>query len=915
MSLFSTNNNDSPSIRHLLSLLKNNRIFDSFYSHVSLINPKGKYSFASRDVFEDFWCFYQRIVAEKEIIGLAEVPQSFIPVIVDIDLKFDLENNLQDSGHYYKLGFVKAIISSYQKVLREMIDIRDERLLSCAWLTKEPYIKETASERFWKNGFHLQFYNLFVNKIDLEIRVIPRVLQELSRLLDEPLLESILNPKDFFDTKAIGNTWMLYGSSKSEDQESYKIHKVFDSQIEEVPLIEAFSHVEIFNSNDEKIHFSKDNFELYLPRIFSILPAGRKVHDIKKLTCIRNYIDFSNVVPAQIQRPRTSDEIKDEIKMARDLVGIISPERSVGHNDWMSVGWALYNITNGSEQGLNIWIKFSIQREDHDEPRCIYEWTRMRNKGSITIGTLKFYARQDNEQAYLNYISQVETTKKVNLSEKGLADLLVNHIQGEFVYCKKKWFHFVGHYWKICDEGIELIRKMEAILIPLLKKMKQNAANLNNDDDDDDEDNSIAKKISKTLAKLNSASFIENVMKWCKVRFHEEDFEDGLNKNRYIIGFNNGVFDFKQNLFRKGEPSDMITNHMPIDYKQYNDADDEVVEVKNFFEKIFPNQNIRRYFYDIMSEIFIGYNHRKHVYFFTGAGDNGKSMTQMFFEKMLGRLSIKVPTTVITSKKPATGGTTEELARSGGGTRALWLEEPNQDEVISEGIFKHLSGNDSFYARALYQSGMEIVPMFTLFIVCNGCPKFKNGGDKAVWNRVRVVKFESTFNNNAPKDLEQQMITKTFPRDPNLDQRIPELTSALAWFLLEHYKLPKIEDPPEVLEATEEYRGANDLYAQFISDCFVPEDGAVAHDLLAIEHFKSFMAVDMNSAKSRIPSISEFDKIISRYIGEIDKNVWHNYRLVPPRGAAHAAAQTEASRGGRAMADFDDIPEGGARNM
>lgn len=914
MSPFAAKNIDSASNRSMLSLLKNNRIFDAFYSHVSLINPKGKYSFASRDVFEDFWLFYQRVVAEGNTVGIAEVPQSFIPVIVDIDLQFDLDCKLQDSGHYYKMDFVKVIISSYRKILREMIDIQDENLLACAWLSKEPYIKESASARFWKNGFHLQFYNLFVNKIDLEIRVIPRVLQELSKALTDSHLEFILNPVNFFDTKAVGNTWMLYGSSKSEDQAPYKVNRVFNSQMEEIDLQEAFSNVVIFNSNDERIHFSKDNYELYLPRIFSIIPSGRQVHDIEKATCIRDYIDFSKAAPVKKSQPRTAEEAKEDIKMARDLVDIISPERSVGHNDWMSVGWALYNITNGSEQGLDIWIKFSIQKEDHDEPRCIYEWSRMENKGSITIGTLKFYARQDNEHAYLNYISRVETTKKVNLSEKGLADLLVSHIQGEFVYCKKKWFHFVGHYWKICDEGIELIRKMESILLPLLKKMKQNAANLD-DDDEDGEESGLAKKISKTLSKLNSASFIENIMKWCKVRFHDEEFEDGLNKNRYIIGFTNGVFDFKQNLFRKGEPSDMITNHMPIEYKVYNESDDEVIEVKNFFEKIFPNQNIRRYFYDIMSEIFIGYNHRKHVYFFTGAGDNGKSMTQMFFEKMLGRLSIKVPTTVITSKKPATGGTTEELARSGGGTRALWLEEPNQDEVISEGIFKHLSGNDSFYARALYQSGMEIVPMFTLFIVCNGCPKFKNGGDKAVWNRVRVVKFESTFNNNAPKDPEQQMINKTFPRDPNLDQRIPELTSALAWFLLEHYKLPKLEDPPEVLEATEEYRGANDLYAQFVSDCFLPEEGASVHDLLAIEHFKSFMAVDMNCAKAKIPPIAEFDKIISRYIGDIDKNMWHGYRLVAPRGAAHAAAQNEAARGSYRPAEVGDILEGGAREM
>lgn len=888
-------------IRQLLGILKNNRIFESFYSHVSLVQPKGKYSFAGREVLEDFWLYYQRSIIDGECVGLAEVPQSFIPVIVDIDLQFSLDSKEEDKGQYYKEEFVKVIVAAYQQVLRDTIDIKDDSsLLECAWLNKKPYIKDNNGTSFWKNGFHLQFYNLFVSKIDLEIKIIPRVIKLLDETLTEDLIDGVLNPTDFFDKKAVGNTWLLYGSSKSETHRPYVIHRIFDEKLNDIELADAFARVKIYDSNEDRITFSRENFRLYLPRIFSIIPAGRKVHDIKKVECIRDYIVFSK--PEQsAQRPK--EVVREETKHARELVKIISAERAVGHNDWMSIGWALYNISEGSEQGLDIWIYFSVQKPDHDEARCIYEWNRMTNKGKITLGTLKFYARQDNEVAYLNYISQIETAKKVNLSEKGLADLLVSHIQGEFVYCKKKWYEFAGHYWIICDEGINVIKKMETILTPLLKKMKQTAQN---EAEDGEDDNNLAKKISTTLARLNSAGFVKNVLEWCKVRFHDQEFENGLDRNRYLIGFNNGVYDLKLNIFRKGDPSDMITNHMPIDYKVYNEGSDEVLEVKNFFEKVFPNTNIRRYVYDIMSEIFVGYNHRKHVYFFTGSGDNGKSVTQMFFEKMLGRLSIKVPTTVLTSKKPAVGGTSEELARTGGGTRALWLEEPNPDEKISEGIFKHLSGNDSFYARGLYQTGREIDPMFKLFIICNSLPKLRHGGDKATWNRVRVIPFESTFSSNAPKDPEEQLRTRTFPKDTTLDQRIPHLTSALAWFLLEHYKLPKIDDPPEVLEATNCYKGENDVYAQFISDCFVAEEGASARDLVAIDHFRSFMTFDMNNSKMNIPSTSEFVKIISRYIGDIDGDCWHGYRLRPPRAATYADSKNRAG---------DGISEGGARDM
>lgn len=891
----------------LTALLRNNRIFDSFFSHVSLIQPKGKFSLWSRDTLESFWALYQKAVIDGTVVGIAEVPQQFIPVLVDVDLQFAPSCVKRDNGFFYSDEFVRAIAGAYQKVLREFIPCTDE-MLYCAWLSKPEYVKEIHGEPVIKNGFHLHFFNLFVDRVDLETRLIPHVFRELNESLDPALLDGVLNPRDFLDKKAVGNTWLLYGSSKSEEQKPYLLEAVLDARLERVDADAAFSTTSIFDANEEKICFS--DYRFFLPRIFSIVPGGRRVYDIPRIECIRDYMEFRPPRPDKTVKPRTHEEIKEETRIARELVKILSPQRAVGHDDWMRVGWALYNITDGGEQGLDIWISFSTQTDDHDEARCIYEWTRMQNRNSITLGTLKFYARTDNEPAYVNFMSRVETTKKINVTEKGLADLMMNHVHGEFVYCKKKWFQFVGHYWQIADEGINLVRRLEEVLVPLLRKMKQNAARGEEDDDDDQEEeennNGASKKIKGALARLNHSAFMRSIVEWCKIRFHDQEFENNLDKNRYLIGFNNGVYDLQQHLFRKGDPSDMITNHMPIDYQVFRETDDKVIETRQFFEKVFPNPNIRRYFLDIMSEIFVGYNHRKHVYFLTGDGDNSKSMTQMFFEKMLGRLSIKAPTTIVTSKKPAVGGTSEELARAGGGTRAIWLEEPNIDEEINEGIFKQLSGNDTFYARGLYQSGKEIEPMFTLFIICNALPHLRHGGDKATWNRIRVIRFESTFTNNAPKDSEEQLRLKRFPKDPTLDQRIPQLTSALAWILLEHFKLPKIEDPPEVLEATEEFRGANDLYAQFISECFVPEPESDVRDVQAIEYFKDFLRFSQNRNVIVVPPTSEFAKTMCRYLGEMDDHRWHGYRMQPPRGMAYKA-ETEAAE--------NTIPEGGARDF
>ena len=870
---------------YLSTLLQNNRIFDSFYTHVSLIQPKGKYSLSARATLEDFWSYYQQVVQADYTIGLAEVPQEYIPVLVDIDLKF--AESIQPQ---YSSEFVRIIIQCYIEVLREHLEIpkntNTDQLFACAWLNKPAYCVE-KDPPYWKNGFHLHFFNLFVSKYDLEARIIPRVIQKLETLPEGEWMPDILNRSDFLDRKAIGNTWLLYGSSKAENMKPYKLFKVYDGSLNNVTFTQCLAGVHIYDANEERIHLNEANYEFYLPRIFSILPAGRKVYDIKKVDCIRQAIaSVINHMDPQRKQPtlthRTKEQIREDTMVARELVALLSPNRAIGHNDWLTIGWALYNITNESDEGLNIWIKFSLQTPDHDEARCIYEWSRMQNRQIMTLGTLKWFARTDNEQAYTNYMAKLNAKKQIKLTEKGLAELFAKHCQGEFVYCKKSWYEFKGNFWEEADEAISLKVKIFDTLVPLLKKIRTELkAREENGEEEEDPTAKKPDKIGVVLAKLETVNFLASIVEACKLSFHDQTFENKLDRNCYLIGFENGVYDLQQNVFRVGCPSDYIMNHLPIAYKEFNETDDEVVEVKQFFEKVFPNPNLRRYFMDIMSEIFVGYNHRKHVYFWIGGGDNAKSMTQKLFEKMLGKMSIKAPTTLLTSKKPAVGSATEELARSGGGVRTMWLEEPDPDEEICQGFLKQLSGNDAFYTRGLYKSGKEVEPMFKMFIVCNSLPKFKYGGDNATWNRARVIKFESTFCADPPASPEEQLLLKRFPRDPTLDRRIPQLSQALAWLLLEHRKLPRIEDPIEVITATAEYRQDNDTYAQFVEMCFVPREGHYANVIVAQENYKEFVREYMNRPNAKLPSLKEFMKTMVKFVGPIDEQryAWPNFQV------------------------------------
>ena len=373
-------------------------------------------------------------------------------------------------------------------------------------------------------------------------------------------------------------------------------------------------------------------------------------------------------------------------------------------------------------------------------------------------------------------------------------------------------------------------------------------------------------------------------MKEAQEVFYDKRFREKLDTNPCLFPFNNGVYDLITNTFRPGRPEDFISKTAPIDYIEFDEDDEKVQDVYEYLEKVFPDKSIRDYFMDTSSDIFLGGNHQKHVYFWTGEGDNAKSVTQNMFEKMLGHLSIKFNTTVITGKKVQSGSANPELARAGGGVRLATLEEPNSDEMINIGIMKNLSGNDSYYARDLFEKGKEgreISPMFKLVFICNKLPKLRYS-DKAVWSRIRVIPFESTFcrpDDPAPDTYEEQLRQKRFPMDKDFGSKIPGMLQAFAWILLQHrLNLKDRVEPEKVRMATAIYRKQNDIYRQFIEECITEEENTV---ITLTELYAQFRDWFKDSLPGQtLPIKNEVEEYFTRLWDEPDRGKkWKGFRI------------------------------------
>ncbi len=835
---------------------------------VSMIQPMGTFNlgYEIRDVFWDEYCNY--VIKSKNedgslgaMVGLAEKSDSlnpFIPVLVDVDIKVKEDDTADITSSLYTMDQVKTLAHVYQTILREIVDGIDDRHLACFVLEKLPYrIISSTGQPYIKHGFHMHFPWIFLDKADQECQLIPRVQKRVNEL--QLFLNLGFEDSGALIDKAYTHVpWLLYGSRKSEDMEPYLLSTIYDVDGNEIALEDALEGYRIYDVKNQALEMA-GNEEFYLPRVLSIMLANRDYFGIKSNVqrMVRPKLKAKKRVPEQPKDDRTDEE---RIVEARKLVDMIHPGRAGAYETWMPIIFALYNSFCSNEASelaaLDLAMKFSMQcPEKYNENELIAMWEKLQPRESgYTMRTLHHYAKLDNPAQYKVLLneqlkSHVSESFLTQGTHTAIAKAMHKMFGNSFIFCANNtqylWYEFENHGWKKLEGGgISLRKKISNDMVMVFRSMSQEVHEKLMKEADNVERTRLMnriKDINSMIKNLETTPFKNAVMRECQDEFFDDSFLKKLDRNKYIIRFKNGVYDLQKHIFRDGLPEDYCFNCLCVDYVEFNETDSKVLEVQDFFVKIFPDKSLREYFLDTIASIFEGGNSQKKIYFWTGVGDNGKSVMQNMIMKLFGEeyggYAKKLPTSLFTGKRTQSSSAAPELARIGNGERWLMAQEPDKTEVFNIGVCKELSGNDTFYARGLYSEGKEIQPMFKIAIVCNDPPVVPDN-DKAFWNRIRLIPFESKFCDDAPDTFEEQLRQKRFPNDRSFSDKVPELLEALAWFLLQRRKNGLYFDEPEKVKmATSNYRLRNDFYGQFIDENLVE---APASSLSLTEIYSNF---------------------------------------------------------------------------
>jgi P4 family phage/plasmid primase-like protien len=379
---------------------------------------------------------------------------------------------------------------------------------------------------------------------------------------------------------------------------------------------------------------------------------------------------------------------------------------------------------------------------------------------------------------------------------------------------QKNWCQFKNGRWIVGPNELTLLLSEE--ILPHYVKLRRyyDALHIRNPKLIDDH-KLVIRQLDKIMDLLKSPS---NKAKWMSDAysiFRNQSFATKLDSIPHLLGFDNGVYDLENFVFRDGKIDDYVSMSTHLDY---SDEKTEYYDiVMQFIKDIQPKKNQREFLLKYLSLGLVGVNPDEKAIILSGEhGRNGKSKLMSLMLNALGDYCTVVPSNFLTEPLPPPNSPMTAL-KSVINKRFVISLEPSIKHQINTALFKFLTGNDSTPVRGLYENTMTIYnPTQNYTLVCNKTPAFDDMTDRAVFTRINCVEFKMRFVDNPnPNNECEKKIDKT------LLIKFQTLQYKQAWIqiLINYYKKYRKEGltpPDEILEFTKQYKTNNDVVAQYL---------------------------------------------------------------------------------------------------
>ena len=845
------------------------------------------------------------------------------PMVVDFDFRYNysVEQRIHTKEHVLDmvLLYLEELKEHYTFVSNKPFDV---------FIFEKPNVNRLTDGSLTKDGIHMLIGVQVDHTVQQMIR--DKMLVKLPEIWDLPLINDWPSVLDEGISKG-GTNWQLYGSRKPGN-EAYELTQHYNISLDgsdgEFMTTEVDSAKFDFKRDFVRLSVQNDanpKFEMN-PKIIDaynklLKNKGAKIKKPVSKTKV-NLLVVDDESDENDSQQMTLSDIDDEASLDKAVEMMMT---SLKPNEYEIKETHMYAQTLPAkyyEPGshlLNRKVAFALK---HTDDRLFLSWVKLRSKAddfdygeipklyndwkvyfknnnkdtSITRRSIMFWSKQD---AFDEYEKVKATTIDYFIDESigsqtefDLAQVLKQMFKDRYVcvsYATKGgiWYVFKNHRWEP-DKGLSLRMAISKEMYSLYAtKSEDLEKEYHHYDETDDRAEYIKKKVAKIrdiMIKLKRTNDKNNIMREAMELFYDNEFIKNMDNNRYLLGFNNGVVDFKNKVFRDGYPQDYITKTTGINYIAYSPDNSETKktgeEILDFMEKLFPIPDLNRYMWDHLASCLIGTNMNQTFNVYHGSGSNGKSILADLMSVTLGEYKGTVPITLVTEKRGSIGGTSSEVAQLKG-VRYAVMQEPSKGVKLNEGTMKELTGGDALQARALYCESETFDPQFKLVVCTNNLFDIQSNDD-GTWRRIRKCDFVAKFVDDGEAHTDDTPYV--FPKDKALKEKLPLFAPIFASMLVMRAFQTDgvVKDCEYVMNASNKYRNGQDHIAAFVSDMVIKT--GVPTDKIkktAVSNaFKFWFQQEQGNAK--MPKGKELHDYMDKKFGLCGATGWSNVKMKEP---------------------------------
>ena len=820
----------------------------SVQTHLSF--NKGKYNVPD-ECFEEFYKrYYEAMQKEEDLYMIEKIHKTNFAFFLDIDVPKKSKIVLNDKD-------VLDIVEMGKEVMMEMYD--DQNVTDV--MVSKRKISETVSK------YHVNFYNIVVNA-------------NIAKTICEKMVEKLQDEKykQVIDTSVYRTGLRMIGSKKNEKKKNgeTEVYTLYDLEREE----------------EEEMSFEK--FKRTIIRVRSGTELSKLKEDYKQL--MKEETKSANL--KAIEDKDIHEDISNllqEVKMTNQELSDYDMTVEKFFKKANRMGLFCYYVTvqarkcpfkqrEHARSSNPLYVEISqscIYIKCHDQD-CLRR--KFPDRGIELPKDFEVKYKRLYESITTKYWStEVHLTAEIKRClEDSLSGSHYQIAKAAFMIFKDKfrvddvrnttWYEFDGVRWnkshlmnilmseelpkyyrgiKISDTSAE-----NKELEEYLGNEQKVDANLRN------------QLVDNIISRLENVNFKGNIINQIMYLFktHDPEFYNNLDSNPYLVGFKNGVYDFRNNVFRSSVQTDYLTFSTGYEFMEYDETNENVQEIYEFLAKIIPNTRVREYMLKVLGKSLVGLPEEK-FYIWTGiSGANGKSTLVNFLEHTLGDYTTSVDVSLLTNKRGTSSSASPDVVRLRG-KRIFTFQEPEHDDKLRTGILKQFTGGDTIIARELFKAPISFKLQGTMLMCCNDLPAVSSI-DGGTWRRIRVIEFKSRFCDNPVKDNE-------FKIDPRIKHKIKEWRPYFMSILINWYNRYLYEglcEPDEVKKATDKYKVDNDKFNEFFDQCLEEiEDGCLETNKTIYNSFQNWWT--SNYASTRIPDNRELKRAMKIKYGNEKEEV------------------------------------------